>query len=321
MNTGRIPACTIDSPTKAENITSAGQTFLTGADDNHKLLTMQGGNRCGHDRNQFKKPTLHGGHKRRPHAIEEAKRRIERSVSNIYAFPELSQIFYHPLKNGKGRRRRSERIEAALSLTLYVLLHLLNLHRMAAGYYDSANTFRFYNYGLIESLTGLSPIRTKRAMALLQALGFIKTFAIRELNHDGSYRTTQVRIEFTDKIFQALEMMPEFLKDRETASIKFYEKQARLDNNRAKKDFYKKPTFTVPEKSRNGKKREKAGSIVEILKSGLAGLTNKLSVKPSKGEKGSGEQRTAELNALVRSGLSIPGAFKILSQKYRAPPN
>lgn len=309
MEWGRNPACDVIPFDGSHN--ASGIEVLNGTDANNYYSGNQAplkGNRCDHDKNNFKKPTFHGISKRRPHVLEEAKRRIDASVSDHFRYPMYSGLFYHQDETGKanGRQIRSERIEGVHSLALPTLLQTLNLHRMACGYYDNRNEFHFYNYAYIEKTTDQSSIRIKREMRLLQDRGVIKVNPVKEPNNDGSYRTIRVEIEFTDKIFEMLDLLPEFLKDRETSSIKFHEKQERLDRNRQRKSLYRKPSFT-------SSKRQAKQEV------GLKSLTDKLIMKTHKVDKGRGLEIRNRINDLIARGMSVADAMEAVKQQY--PPS
>jgi hypothetical protein len=317
MESGRMPACDI-VPLVGDHIAGGNECLLQGENINNVLGTqvLKVGNRCGHDKNNLKRPNFNKKAKRRPHVLEEAKRRIDQAITNIYAFPEFTQIFYHPLKEEKGRRRRSESVEGSLCLALPTIIHSLDIHRMSCGFYDNQNKFHYYNFAYIENVTDQNYARVKREMKLLQDYGIIKVQTIREQNNDGSWRTTEVRIDLTDKIFQMLELMPEFLKDRETIAKRFHEKQSRLEKNRKKREIYRKPSIT-PVKAPNPNK------INATLQPQLQNLTKRLSAltkRPQAVDKGRGIEIRDKLNLLVSKGYSVAEAVELL-RKSQAPPN
>ena len=246
MESGRMPVCDT-LLLVGSDITNVPNNVLTGADLSQKSVNTQVfvyGNRCDHDKNNFKRPNFLRDAKRRPHSLEEAKRRIDQSIDDNFRYPELAGLFYHSAADsGSGRHRRSERIEGIFSLALPTLLQTLNIHRMACGFYDNRNVFHYYDYAYLQDKSDQNSSRFKREMAILQEEKIIKVNTTRQQNNDGSWRTTSVQIEFTDKIFHMLDLIDDFLRDRETIAIKFHEKQSRLDNNKAKRDFYRKKTF------------------------------------------------------------------------------
>jgi hypothetical protein len=314
MDSGRMPAC--DSlPLVGEPITSVPNNVLIGRDANNYYPGMQlegKGNRCGHDRNNLKQFIPPQNYKRRPHSIEEALRRLKEVEDKPNRYGDVTSLFFHSKDKG-GRKKRSERLEASKRLVLITLLYGLNLQKMVFGYYNNRNEFHYFDYAKIQKLTGLSEIRIKRAMKDLQDQEIVKVNPIKQPNNDGSYRTIRVEIEFTDKIFQMLELMPEFLKDRETSSIKFHEKQASLDKKQKKREFYRKNSFTPPKSSKNRNLKPTLSSGLQTLVKGVV-----RGIPPSK--PGHGVEVRDKINSLVRQGLSIKDAMEIVKQQY-PPPN
>ncbi len=319
MESGRMPACDI-VPFDGRDIASGVECPLQGENINYyssMQAVLKGGNRCDHDKNNFKKPAFHGVSKRRPHVLEEAKRRIDTAVSYHFRYPMYSGLFYHQDQDGKanGRQIRSERVEGVHSLALPTLLQTLNLHRMACGHYDNRNQFHYYNYAYLESQTNQSSIRIKREMKLLQDRGVIKVNSIKEMNDDGSWRTISVQIEFTDKIFEMLELIPEFLKDRETSAIKFHDKQARLDKNQKKRDIYRKPAFTPPRSPKTDKINQTLQPQLQTLTKGMCRLTK----RPQAVDKGRGMEIRDLYQRLTSQGCTPAEAAEIIRTKYPPP--
>lgn len=310
MNLGRNPACII-VPCRGAADNTSGKLDLTRQDDSQNSQCLQlkkQGNRCDHDKNRFKRPRFHEKAKKRPHSLEEAKRRIAASISDNFRYPMFAGLFYHKDEAGKpnGRHIRSERIEGIHGLALPTLLQTLNLHRMACGYYDSHNRFHHYNYAYIENQTEQSSIRVKREMRQLQEAGIIRVSTVKEKNNDGSWRTKSVQIEFTDKIFEMLELMDEFLKDRETIALKFHARQAQIDKKRKKKEIYRKQSF----KPRHVDNRPALS---------CQSIARKLTI-PSRGSNsGRGEEIRSAYNTLLSQGRSPQEAAEILRNKYPPP--
>ena len=184
------------------------------------------GNRCGHDPKKIRIPLFPAHHKRRPHALEEAKRRIIFAQNSPYDFPHMGEVFHHPNKN--GRKRRSEGVEAINNLVLSTLLHTVNLATMASGDYEKGNHFKHYDYYKLSQLAGMSYPRFKRAMAELQRLGFVHVVPCFKKNHNGDFRINYVQIILTEKIFRALGLMNELQKDRERALTKWKRKTSKI---------------------------------------------------------------------------------------------
>jgi hypothetical protein len=323
MVTGRMPACDIDT-LAGRDITSALTNNIQSDNIKSECATQAHiflkGNKCGHDKNSFKKPQYPTKHKRRPHCLEEAKRRLDLAIMDPFRYSDITGLFFHrnedrtEAENTRrtNRRRRSEGVEGIFSLALPTLLHTLNLYKMACGYYDSGQNFHFYDYFQLQKISGQTLSRFKREMKFLQDNDIVKVFAIRELTNDGAWRTKETRIEFTDKIFSILQLMPEFLKDRETSAIKFHEKQARLDKNRKKRDFYRKTTFTSSKAPIN---RNLNANSTPQLQNAIKGLVKEI----PQSKAGNGVEVRDKINALVRQGFSVSDAMAIVRQQ--SPPH
>lgn len=306
MDLGRKPVYE-DNSFCREIFANGSQDKLDERNNSHKSVNAQllkQGNGCNHDKNNFRRPDFTGNGKRRPHVIEEAKRRIEQAVSDIFMFSEFTRVFYHPLKNERGRRRRSESVEGTFCLALPMLIHGLNLSRMECGFYKNDNEFHSYDYAYLVNKTNQNYSRIKREMKLLQELGIIKVISTREKTADGAWRTKNVRIEFTDRIFQMLELMDEYLRDRETSDKMFHGKQSRLETERKRLERFRKPYF----KSKPYQAK------------GLQSLPEKLTKRPAMVVKGQGLEIREQLNDLVRKGMSVPQAIEAL-KKLKPPPS
>lgn len=314
MNSGRMPAYDT-KPFDGGNIASVPSDVLIGHDNTCTENQRQplNGNKCGHDKNSFKKPEFLKKGGRRPHCLEEAKRRIELAIQNNFQFESLKEIFYHKAgstsetgnRRATSRKRRSESVEGIFSLALPMLLQTLNLHKMACGHYDNRQHFHFYDYTYIQNGTDQNSSRVKREMAVLQFHGIINVNTIRELTNDGVFRTVGVQIEFTDKIFSMLNLMDEFLDDRETSMKMFHEKKAKLDKKRQKKSIYRKPSFSSKDKK---------------LTKGLQSLTEKLTNPYKPQQSGRGREINALYTKLLAEGYTAPEAAEIIRKTY-PPPN
>jgi hypothetical protein len=313
MNSGRMPACDISLFSRQSDIASVVEP-IQGDNNQNSLIAQESrkGNRCGHNKDSFKRPKIFREAKRRPYVIEEAKRRVYAALEHNFRFTAFSGLFYHQDENGKGtgRKIRTERVEGTHSLTLPVLLHHLDIHRMACGHYDNRNEFRYYNYAFLENATDQNAIRIKREMKLLKERGILEVVTLREQNNDGSYRTKEVRIEFTDKIFEMLELLPEFLLAREEKAIKFHEKQARLNNNQKKREIYRK---TAKFKSKQPKTPNQNPTLSSKLQSCIKR-------PPSDSNAGSGIAIRDKINNLVAKGFSVKDAMELI-RNGQAPPH
>lgn len=324
MDSGRMPAC--DSVPFDGRATTSVRGRLTQGDNKQRnpidqLKKYDWGNKCGHDKNSFKKPNYPSNHKRRPHCLEEGKRRLELAILHPFRYPDATGLFFHrnadrpegreqardmPRSN---RRRRSEGVEGIFSLALPTLLHTLNLHKMACGFYDSGQNFHYYDYHQLQEISGQTIVRFKREMKFLQDNEIVKVSTIREMTHDGVWRTKETRIEFTDKIFFILGLMSEFLRDRETLAIKFYKKQSNIEKNQKKRDFYRKTSFSA---SKIIKKDKINPTSTQKLQTSIKGLIRRVAPESA----GNGVEVRDRINALVRQGVSIKDAMEIVKQQY-----
>jgi hypothetical protein len=237
MNSGRMPAC-IDEPLPGENNTGVLQVHVgNDTTKSHKKNQLfLHGNRCGHDKKNYRFPTFKANHQRRYHVIEELKRKITQShLSYDFQSETLGKLYYR----ANGRKRRSEAKESILTLVLYALIHDCNLHNMQYGQYiHHSNTFNNYDYGYIQKVTGCSEIRIKRSIEVLKFLGWVTVQPIiKELN-DGHFITEKVMIILSDDIFKTFGLYEEFLKDRERVSIRFHKRNLIASNNERRKNLY-----------------------------------------------------------------------------------
>jgi hypothetical protein len=270
------------------------------------------GNRCDHNKNNFKRPSFLRNAKRRPHVLEEAKRRISDAILDNFKYPELTRLFYHSAADGgSGRHRRSERIEGIFSLALPTLLQTLNLHRMACGAYNNRNEFQFFNYAYLQDKSDQNSSRFKREMAILQKEEFIKVTTRREPNNDGTWRTIEVRIEFTDRIFEILDLMSEFLADREYTSIKFFKKQSKINQKKAKDDFYRVQKF-----NKSNKPKKIGCQDLSVAVKNVAQTFTK-PIMPIKSN--NGVEIRDKIRSLVDKGISVKDAIAAVKQQYPPP--
>jgi hypothetical protein len=315
MNQDRISACNVNAFEGALHLQAEIHTKQSQFSAELKRSQSQSsGNRCDHNKNSFKRPKVLRNAKRRPHCLEEAKRRIYEAIDNNFRYPKFAEIFFH--KNGCGgdgapvrhlaRKRRSEGVEGILSLTLPLLLHTLNLHKMACGFYDKNNNFHYRDYVYLETSTDQSSIRIKREMAVLKRLEIINVINMREQNNDGTWRHIGTRIEFTDKIFDMLELMPEFLADREYSYRRFQKDQKIIDNKEKTLSSFK-PKNPYERKSKVDNSRvESCQSSAKILTKSMR--PNQYKYNPSSDKQVialAGELLKAQLCANVRDAITL----------------
>lgn len=250
MNIGMEPACSV---LPSRGVTTSGHIDNVKTKDTSFPLTKQvvkypPGNKCWHDKNNLKRPNFRKNSKRKPHVIEESLRRLFHFVSNPFLYPEAAGLFYRKCKS--VRRRRTEAIEGALTLTLAALYNGCNLSNMAYGLPNHSNQMVYHNYSNLRNATGLSEIRQKRMMAILQSydLVAVETIVEKELIcNDGfiKYRTECVRITLSEKAFTMLGLEEELLKDRKSALERHNDKLKKKQTYLNKLAIYKpRPIFT-----------------------------------------------------------------------------
>lgn len=209
---------------------------------NHKTSYPYGqdkiaGNRINHDRKNLRKPDFSKDN-RRPHSIEETKRRTLESIDNPYKYTGFQEAHFHEDK----RKRRSERIEGCVSLVLYSLIHTLNLQNMACGYYisgtDPNSSFHYYDFDHYRKRLEISRHRLWRSIAVLKKLGYVITKPRKEINKHGEYRTVRTEIHMTDKLFRDLGIYDLYLKDRDKALHKCYAREMYLMSQRSQRENF-----------------------------------------------------------------------------------
>jgi hypothetical protein len=293
------------------------------------------GNRCGHDKNKIKVPALFGKTKsgaRLPHSISECGRRLQYLASRIrggisrgdierekdkptgmlpwfvslYDDPRFIGFLYNLNQGEPSRKRRSEGLESIVFLALGTIISRLNLYQMAYGFFNQRNEFIYFDYARIAKESGMSLVRVKRAMKVLQAAGFFNVISIVKTLDDGKKITIATQIHATDTVFDFLGLMPEFLADRETQVIKFHEKQSRLDKNRQKKEAFRKPFFSPS----NRKPKQEVG---------LQSLVTKLTKPVPKVVKGRGYEIKQRMDQLKYQGYQPPEIIEILKREFPPP--
>lgn len=218
-------ACCADSDQGKS--TTSDATLFTRVNNTSPSPSMQGGNRCGHNKKVFRLPVYANVHKRRYHVLEEAKRRLRQAQKYPYRYPELTPVFFH--KEKRGRKRRSEAVEAITSLVLDALIEGANLvNYLAYGYYDSQNNFHAYGYEYLCKVTKCTYGRVQRALSVLKSLGLCKVEGNVVALEDGSYTTQDVKVSLTPDVFIFLGLENELNKDTQLAFIKWEKKQLGL---------------------------------------------------------------------------------------------
>lgn len=351
MVLGRIPACIVE-PLAGNQCKRVDKASV---DDNSTKKVFQPlfGNKCAHNKNNLKVPAVFGKTKsglRLPHSISECgnrlqylSERIRRGISkediasaqnkpagmfqwymSLYDDPRFIKFLYHINNNNKSRKRRSEGLEAALFLAFGTILSRLNLYQMAYGFPNNRNEFIFFGYERIAEESGMSLIRVKRAMKVLQDIGFFKVTTLVKTLDDGKIIHIATHIHATDMVFDFLGLMPEFLKDRETSSIKFHEKQIRLDKNKFKRDLYRKSAFSRSKLSNYGKQTsvptsQRRDRVVDNLSEGCQLVVSKLTNPYQPQNKGRGQELKQLYANLTSQGISPAEAVQIIRSKYPPP--
>jgi len=221
MKIGMEPACNVNS--LHGNITSGHLKFNNRKNDNSICLTMQEGkrenlskgNRCGHDKNNLRKPIFHKTSKRQPYIIAESRRRLSDAIdfrNDMQLYPGLRPLFCNQ-NHKRSRKRRSEAVEGALSLTLHALIYGLNVYTMAYGMVNNRNETVYHDYTNLRNATRLTPWRQKRMIAILKAQDICVVDKI--VNEHN--KTVKMIIRLTPKIFTMLGLEEEFLKGRAKA--------------------------------------------------------------------------------------------------------
>lgn len=184
-------------------------------------LDMQGGNGCGHDpRNP--KILKFPSQGRRPHVLEEAKRRLESAAKSPFNYPELLPLFYH--KDKKGRQRRSEGREALVNLCLTVIVQTANLaNNLYCGHWNGTH-FVYYDLDKLVTLTGERKGRVRRALTVLRKLGLIHAGGQLDRAYEGTLRTINYRIRLDYSLFESFELCAEFALDAAKAEAKHQNK-------------------------------------------------------------------------------------------------
>lgn len=250
MSDGRTPAQVADSHLRtASNLSSHTET------ENEKIITHNGvkcqqfipGNKCGHDRKNFRFYQPPKNQRRRYHVIEEAKRRIPKAFSNPFDYPEFHALLRHADK--KGRRKRSERTEAECALLLGSLFDTVNLYHMEAGEYRPDGKFVNYEYEKLAALTKMNYSRVARNMRHLQKY---KLITVHEIvgETDKGFRTKKVIISVTADLFRILNLDNELLEDRIKAKRSYDKIQHKLDLRKNYLESYR------PKKLKESKKNK-----------------------------------------------------------------
>lgn len=205
MFKGRNPAC-------LSLILAGGQDKTSGKHPMSEIITVSDmgkqsqkyGKRA---HNRLKPKVLSfNGHKRRPHPIEEAKRRCE-NLYNSPASRPMGKMFFNSSrfnKSGSFRQMRSEMREN-IKLVKQCLFEHLCLTTMQFGQIipGSFNHFGIY---FICKKTDLSYSTVHRVLTVLENSGYITVKERREKKPDGTFRSIPAIIYAHPSIFHDLDM-------------------------------------------------------------------------------------------------------------------
>lgn len=204
-----------------------GESSNNVKDDISVKKNFQPGNKCNHNKKFLRYPIFPVDKKRRPHVIEELKRRIVQAIDNPLLFKNFVSFFRHENK----RKRRTDGLESLVCGTLMCLVQDLNLHNLQYGQYQyNTNSFMNYNYGRIESSTGFSKIRIKRAMGVLKSLGIVSVTPVAKTLNDGAVINDKTIIVLSVDLFKYFDLYLEYLHDSQKICSKYYDRKMKIEN-------------------------------------------------------------------------------------------
>lgn len=344
MERVRTPACDAIPLSNGALVTSGpvlsdGNSITQGA---YKNQQKNSGNRWGHDKNNFKKPAFYesiNDGPRRPYVIQESirrtgilldfkclsrnsRRRLFRNFSrtekekrmfrrnlSLLEKEECRGLLFHRNKTGQfGRAKRSENVEASVSLIITEILYHLDLHTMAYGYRDANNQPVYFNYYDLEENTGLPYSKIKRMMSGLQEEGYITVKTTPKLLESGRWITIETQIHLTDKIFKWLDLENQLLKDRRYANNENFKKQCRIDQRNRDLQEYS------PSKKQEDKMEEK----IDIKKTVPF---NRYSSRQSTIAQNKHILDMASKLMADNPGMTGADAIKIAAERNKSPPN
>jgi len=306
MNLGRMPddfACCLgrcSHKTIEVNVLSGADVTL-----GQSLNQLPSGNKCGHNVNNPRFYDRPKDYKRRWHVLEESLRQLKIALDNPFDFPEINGLMHD-----SGRLVRSERREAELRLLLPAILDSVNLVTMQLGYYAGGN-FINYTYDHFVSVTQMTYSRVERNMRHLQEYGLVSVKVIvKELN-DGAIKTEKVIISVSEKVFEILGVVPEFLRDREKA-IKNRTKQETREQQEQKRLNLFRPRKGV-------KQSRETSNPVQSLTSRFKTLNR----TPQQYNPAQDRSVLDAVGVLLKRdpSLTIAQAIQIITDRNKAPPN
>lgn len=245
MIKGRKPVCALNLLAGEQHTDG----LISNNEENNSKLKVPNqvvvGNKCNHNKNDLKFASFPETDRRRPHVIEEAKRRIKPYISSKNVFTK--NIFTHHDSTKGGRKRRTEALESVCTKVLFSLIHDCNLVNMQYGqYFYNNNTFLNYDLSKLQKVTGCSMIRVKRAISVLKFLDLITVVSIPHRLDDG-YIHDKTIITISPEVFNLLDVSLEFLADKRKASIRYQNRSNKMRDKMEKlKDDPIKPDGKKP---------------------------------------------------------------------------
>lgn len=145
------------------------------------LVQALSGNRCGHDRKNFRAYHRPPHHKPRPSVLEQA-------ILNVAHYYHASKKFLQKLGvlHPKNRRKRSERREAIVSVS-QVILHYIELGSLKVGMNTPTTEVISLDIHFIADKAGVKPLRARRAIQDMVRAGYIKLSRQWTRKDDGSF--------------------------------------------------------------------------------------------------------------------------------------
>lgn len=301
------------------------------------------GNRCGHNKNNFKKPPFYGssGYKgRRSFSIKRSietlnaiifhrsssergarfrnllRERVHSSlrIMELFENKRLKELFFHdPKSEGENSRAiRSESVEATNGIVEQIIIDGVDLRTMAFGFFDyEANKQVYFDYNYIVRKSGLSLSRVQRAITRLKKLNLITVDRIvTKSEFDGKFKHKETRIYVSPEIFTLLGVEEQFLKDRSYAET---EHRKKMDKINLRKAYLEKNKFYNTEKNKKH---------IKELKQNIGTISNKKSFYQHRYNPASDKQVISLASELIKSNHcdNLRQAIILACSKLGKPP-
>lgn len=219
---------------------------------------------------------------------------------SIFESQKFLELLYHDKKETIRRKRRSEGVESIVLLALATLISGVNLQKMAYGFYNNRNEFIYLNYSKLSQKSGLSISRLKRAMKVLKHCGLVDIKNQLLTLPSGKIITLETQIHVSDEVFHLLGLHEQYLIDREYHSKKYQERGLKLERKQNKLAMYAK-------------------QLSNQQRPNIKNLTEKLTKIKAPASAGNGLKIRDRLSDLVRSGMSVSDAMKIVKSELPPP--